>query len=804
MSVPMRDVLVVHPNAGRRAALASALPSHRVVAVESKVEAALRMVNVAPALIIAPPDDARHFLREVDRSAPDAVRVFICSQTDPAGLEELMQSAAEGHVFSILDDTLAGPELGRTISHLLQYRGCASVTLSTPYSVRFGLHGQTYQARCLEMGNFGATLQLPIEVPITAVPPGTALQDVFIEREGQLIFRAAWAHVQRAQPVRELDVVPHLRLGISWSTAMYQPPQAPSMTTAEPSEVVSTLRKALRREIGLWLQMADNHSIQIRLESPSIDVVDDIAILRGQGTSLLPGTVGDVVHLSFEMGGQSYSGVGSLLDISPDGKTMVRIPRSLTLRNWRTLPRFKPGPNHRFLLSFKAPVTGQLTTRAVLDLSAGGLSFPFDASCEILPAGLQFDASLLLPDGSEAECQLEIRSIQMLRTPSPDGQLRPFRAGVRFSRLPEHARRSILDAFVTARCPSAINGGHVPFQELWDLMEAARYRFHPDYPFNSRKDVELLEDAHRKLYIPGELGRSIVFREGERAIGHLAGLRSHSRTWLLQQLCVLPGFHRNQWVSYELSTTLVEFGEALEDIEFIRYTWRRDNRWPNRFGSWLARVMDSPGLSLLRHYNYMRLPLPTERQRPAGLLPVRESTHADRVWLENHLRARGEWVRVLGEDLEADRLELDALGERFHQHGLYRHRRMFVVDGEDGPLALALAEEGTPGLSLIEATNAFWLVVPERSHPQARLAVQSLTERCVEHARERGRPSALGFVDGEDVEVLLEAGFTDLGRFSEWIFHRSLIRRWCELWKSVFERFVRESDVDVMAGVEDP
>ncbi|HSP77790.1 MAG TPA: PilZ domain-containing protein, partial [Myxococcaceae bacterium] len=110
MSVPSRDVLVVHPNAGRRAALASALPSHRVVAVESRMEAANRMADKAPALIIAPPDDARLFLQQVAQAAPDALRVFICSKSDPAGLAELMQSAAEGHVFSILDDTLSGPE----------------------------------------------------------------------------------------------------------------------------------------------------------------------------------------------------------------------------------------------------------------------------------------------------------------------------------------------------------------------------------------------------------------------------------------------------------------------------------------------------------------------------------------------------------------------------------------------------------------------------------------------------------------------------------------------------------------------
>ncbi|HYO64831.1 MAG TPA: hypothetical protein VEU33_02010, partial [Archangium sp.] len=65
---------------------------------------------------------------------------------------------------------------------------------------------------------------------------------------------------------------------------------------------------------------------------------------------------------------------------------------------------------------------------------------------------------------------------------------------------------------------------------------------------------------------------------------------------------------------------------------------------------------------------------------------------------------------------------------------------------------------------------------------------QALIQRCVEHARERGRPSAIALVEEEDVEVLEHAGFQDMGRFSEWIFHRSMLRRVCELWRSVFER----------------
>jgi hypothetical protein len=806
MSIPVRDVLVVHPNAGRRATLAAVLPAHRVVAVESQQEATRRMEATAPTLIIAPPDGARLFLRQVARSAPDAVRVFLCSRSDAAGLEELMCSAAEGHVFSILDDTLSEPELGRTINHLLQHRGSASVALPPSCEVRFRVRGRHLRARCLEMGNFGALLQLPLDTPVTLVPPGTTLEGLCMEDNGQLLLQAAWAHVEQVRRVTDCTE-PSLRLGVSWGTAMHQPPHAPVVRVEEAAEVGSLLRKALRREPLLWLQPAGDSAVQLRLESASVQPREGGEALRGlvpQGVHL--GVRGDVVHLNFEMGGQSYSGVSSLLDRTAEGMVTVAVPRTLTVRNWRTLPRFKPGTSQqRFLVSFRSPITGQRTTRAVLDLSSGGLSFPFDASSEILPAGLLLDASLLLPDGTQEACQLELRSIHTLRTSNPqEAGLRPSRAGARFLMLSPRARQVIVESFVSSRCPSAINGGHVPFQDIWKLMEEARYRFHPDYPFNSaRTDLALLADTHRRLYLPGDLGRSILYHDGSRLRGHLAALRSHSRTWMLQQLCVLPGFHRNQWVSYELSTTLVEVAEAMEDIDFIRYTWRRDNRWPNRFSNWLARVMDGPGLSLLRHYHYMRLPLPARRPSPGKLPRVREAGQADRIWLEGYFTGRGEWVRLLGEDLQADRMELESLGERFREHGLHRRRRIFLVDGDAEPLALALSEEGTPGLSLIETTNAFWLVVPDREHPEARLAVRALVERCVEHARERGRPSALGFVEAEDVPVLREAGFEDQGRFSEWIFHRSMIRRWCELWKSVFERLVRESDVDVMAGVEE-
>jgi hypothetical protein len=790
MSVPIRDVLVVHPNAGRRAALASALPSYRVVAVESKVEAAFRMADAAPALIIAPPDDARLFLRQVADTAPDALRVFICSKSDPAGLAELMQSAAEGHVFSVLDDALSGPELGRTISHLLQHQGSAFASVpAASYSMHFECNEQSHVARCVEIGNFGATLLLPGDVAAAGFPPGATLEAVRIEREGQLILKTPWAHVQRAQPVRD-EQGSHLRVGISWATAMHPPPPVPGVTMEEQSEVVATLRKGLRREAVLWLQRANDTSVQLRLEEPVVELVDGVPILRCHSSGQLECALGDDVDLFFEMGGQSYSGVGQLLLSDVDGRMGVRVPRSLVIRNWRSLPRFKPRPDNHFLVSFVSPITGQHTTRAPLDLSVGGLSFPFDASSEIIPAGSRLDATLLLPDGSSTQCLLEVRSIHALPSDGrPEGGLRPFRAGARFSGLEQGARDAILQAFMRSRCENIADGSDVPFRDIWRLMEEARYRFHPDYPFGDEATLDLLQDAHRKVYSKGDLGRCLVYSNEHGLQGQIAALRVHSRTWMVQQLAVRPGVRRNEQISYELSNLVVELGEVQHDVEFIRYCWRKDNRWPSRRMGWLARAMETPGLSMLQHFCYMRLPLDSAPSvAPEGLPRVREGVRTDFVWIELHLRDRGELVRVLCEDLLTDEVDLRVVSERFRAQGLHRGRRVFVVDGDKGPLAIALSEEGTPGLCLIEKTNAFTLLVPDRDHPQARAAVQALIQRCVEQSRERGRPSAIALVDEEDTALLQQAGFSHEGRFSEWIFHRSMIRRGCELWRSVFER----------------
>jgi hypothetical protein len=791
MSVPTHEVLIVHPNEARRSALVSALGAHRVAAVGSQLEAARRMEASTPTLIIAPADNARRLLRHVDRSAPEAVCVFVCARSDQSGLEELVETAAEGHVFSTVDDALTEGELSVRLRDILQLRASTRVSLDAGMRVDFQLQGRPCVAECQDLGHFGAALRLPLDTCVAAFLPGTPLDGLSLVRDGQPVLHVSRACVRHATPVQVGDQA-FLRVGVSWRPPQEEPPGAPPRALRDPVTVLAALRKALRREVPLWLHPPDSQAAHFRLDAAAVESPDERAPLRGQVSPALAVGPGDVVHLSFEMGGQRYTGVTSVHHAGADG-VALGLPRALAVENRRGQQRFRPAAHDRFLVRFTSPFGGQRITRAVLDLGGGGFAFPIDASCEVLPVGSHLDAMLLLPDGTEVACRVEVRSVDVVPFESrQDQRLRPYRCGVRILDLSPRVRDAIVDAFVASRAPQVEDGAAFRFPDLWRMMQDARYTFHPDHPFGEEPRVlPALEATVDRLGRARDLGRSLVFTDEEhRPLGHVNGLRVYSGTWLVQHLAVLPGFRRSEQISSELTSLAVEVGEALEDVEFIRYMWRTDNRWPHRLGTWLARVLEGQGLCHLRHFHYLRRPLDGASLPAAPHLPaVREAGPEDRRWLESHLRRQGEVVRLLSEDLRADSAPEARLTERFAQAGLHRARRMFVVDGEAGPLAVALQDEATPGLCLIEVSNAFNLVVADRAHPRARDAVAALTRRCLAHAREQGRPSALGLVDDvRDVEVLQEAGFVDQGRFSEWTFHRSMVRRWCEAWRSLFER----------------
>jgi hypothetical protein len=359
-------------------------------------------------------------------------------------------------------------------------------------------------------------------------------------------------------------------------------------------------------------------------------------------------------------------------------------------------------------------------------------------------------------------------------------------------------------ASVAARYPHAQPLLSAPFSDVWTLMRDS-HQFFPDYPFDDASVPKRIGAAQEALEsADGELGRAFLYCDQGRLVGHASGLRVYRRTWLMGHLAVLPGFHRSDQASRELSALALEYGEMLEDVDFVRYVWRTENRWPNRYSCWLARRVGQESRSRLGFFHYLRCEPRALRPAAGPGLAVRRAERADLMALEAHLRRTGDLVTLLSDDLTADGLELEQLSSRFAAVGIERRREVWVVDGLGEPLAYGLLERSTPGLCWPELTNALKLVVATADASRGDAARVALSLHAAENNRVRGMPSTVVLAADEDLAALAPLGFQSLGKTAEWTFARSLVGDWDNLTRAVTERFARRAAIQATRTANAP
>ncbi|WP_143101492.1 response regulator transcription factor [Stigmatella aurantiaca] len=781
-----QSVLIVHPDPVLRAGLVSALAPRKIIAVSSRDDAARTLAERVPDVVLADVVEARRFIRDLDRLAPAAMRVFLCPQSQSQELRELVDVAAEGHEFHTVDPTVPVEEMARSLRELMRQR--ASVRVPTlGLEAVFLVEGQPLRAQCLNVGNEGVLLKLPVDAPIEQLPPGTRIFDLRLERAGQVMLRTNG--FVRHLGLERAPGDAWFRVGIQLERTGTGIGHVELATLNDMVRVLAVLRRALRRSGTLQCTLVQGVRRREELQASLVEeTAEGPAVLRCALPLRWTVAVGDVVQLVFDLSGKSYHGWAAVVRTEADG-FILSMPRSLSMYHRRSSMRFTAGEEQTFSVAYVSPLTGERMEYPVMDLHPLGLSFAYDAARDVLPVGLIIDNfTLVLPDGTRAPCSAEVRDSSPLLSHAVGGMARPFRCGMRLLNVQPEARQVVMDAFVQARCPQVRDGRTEPFQNVWELARAV-HLFHPDYPFEEGPHLATLEDTHRKLAgVPEGLFRTFLYCEGDQLLGHVSGVRTHSRTWMVQHLMVMPTVRRGENISRELPALNVDYAEALEDVHYMRIFWRLQNKWPDRVFGWIARTMHIEGLTELQTMNYTRVPLTQPLRTRRGLPTVRPATPADLKWLEGHLRERGEVVRLMADDLLAPEARMPTLAARYAPHGIHRGRSLFVVEGENAPLALALAEEATPGLSWAEMTSAFSFVVPEAHHPRAAEAREALAAHCVEHYRQQGKRSALALVQDDEVEGLVAMGFQWSCRVAKWTFHRSTARTWHMLMAAVFER----------------
>jgi hypothetical protein len=788
----MRSVLVVDPNPSLRLAMRVQLATYPLLLSEAD---GLENGALAkgPNAVVAPAALARRLVKELERLETEPALVLLYRADDVAGTEALARLAAEGHAFQSVECSEAAVHVARRVVQALDGRRSVRVPVPKETRLRFRLAGRPFSLAVTEVASHGLSAEVSSDFAVDRISPGVLLPGASLFLGISRLTAERTLVVRNLRRVSRSGEAPRFVVGLAFE----QPPaQTPAELHDDPPHIRAMLQRALRRDEPLRLYGPAGVVLQTAPQDATLTPGGDLILASGADGHGL--RAGDVVSLVVDFGGQTLSGEVSLRAVGP-GRLTLSLPRMLSVSRGREGLRFVAPTSSGWRAWHRCPFRGEDRLHLVERLDGSRVTLRVDPAAEVLPPGMLLDPMVL--SSATGQVLLFRGEVEMPLGPAPGGG---GQVTVRLHDVSRKQSSMLRQAAVAARYPHAQPLLSVPFSEVWTLMRDS-HQYFPDYPFDDpAAPLRIAETQEAVESADGELGRAYIYCEEGRPMGHASGLRVYRRTWLMGHLAVLPGFHRSDQSSRELSALALEYGEMLEDVDFVRYVWRTENRWPNRYSSWLSRRVGQESRSRLAFFHYFRCPSSALRaEAPAGL-SVRRAARADLMALEAYLRRNGQLVTLLSDDLTADALELEQLSARFADVGLERRREVWVVDGQDAPMAFGLLERSTPGLSWPELTNALKLVVTTEDAEAAEAARAALILQAERSNRERGMPSTVVLAADEDLAALAALGFESLGKTAEWTFARSLVGEWDNLTRAVTERFARRASAQASHGAHLP
>jgi hypothetical protein len=778
----MRSVLVVDPNPSLRLSLRVQFAEYPLTLTECDGDASAALA-ASPDAVVAPAAQARRLVKEMERLEREPSLVLLYRADDDAATEVLARLAAEGHSFQSIECSEAAVHVARRVVRALDGRRAVRVAVPKETRLRFRLDGRSCSLAVFDVASHGLSAEVSSNFAVDRISPGVVLARASLfcgthrlSAEGTLVVRS----LRRVSSPGEM---PRFVAGLAYQQVQAEP--SPLFNT-DALQVRATLQRALRRDEPLRLYGPSGIVLQTDPQDASLTPGGDLILSSGlDGHGL---RAGDVISLVVDFGGQTLCGEVSIRSVGA-GRLMLSLPRTLSVSRGREGLRFVAPSSSGWRAWHRCPFRNEDRLHLVERLDGSRVTLRVDPGAEALPPGLLLDPVVLTT--AKGEVMLFRAEVETRVEPAPGGG---SQVTLQLQGVSRKQSSMLRHAAVAARYPLAQPLLTVPFSDVWTLMRDS-HQFFPDYPFDDPSCAPRLCAAQEALESSdGELGRAYVYCDQGRPMGHASGLRVYRRTWLMGHLAVLPGFHRSDQASRELSALALEYGEMLEDVDFVRYVWRTENRWPNRYSSWLSRRVGQESRSRLAFFHYLRCPVGALRPCPeAETVPVRRAQRADLMALEAHLRRNGNLVTLLSDDLTADTLELEQLSARFAEVGLERRREVWVVDGPDAPAAFGLLERSTQGLSWPELTNALKLVVTTGDAECGDAARRALAVHAAESNRARGMPSTVVLAADEDLAALATLGFESLGKTAEWTFARSLVGAWDNLTRAVTERFARRA-----------
>ncbi|GAC1345560.1 MAG: hypothetical protein NVSMB23_21860 [Myxococcales bacterium] len=754
-------MVLLSPDAAELARWAAALDGAvRIRTAKDLAELAATLAR-DPAEVVIAPCDAR-LLEGIQRFRAGA-RLIVCGPVAPQGI---IDAASEGydlrHVASA--DALRGEvhALARprslTVRH--QLRGLY---------VRWA--GAERPVPVVDVSNSGLSLRLELDGPVESLLPGVVLSGVEVQRGPSLALSADFATVRYVEQVSDPGQAPHYRVGCALSAHPAGRGRGLGIRLSDGVARLGLLRAALRGA-GIFLHGQDATAPGILCPRGQIDAGQASMTLEAPGAGFEPY---EVVRGSFELGGNSLGFVTSVMAAEP---LTLRLPPDVEIVHRRGSARYRPDVRKPVTAELTAPlIPGGPLPRLVLELSSTGFSFALDPAFDLFPPGMRLSRIEIRLPGFTLACP----GVVMNLAPLP-GDPQALRCGVSFEGLDAAARARLADATMRHRYPGLEDGRALSFEQIFRFFQETRFMYpeklaalEPFMP-EVRRTFTQLQSRESGVF------KSLIYREGGKTLAHGSCVRVFRRTFVLQHLAGITHRLSRKPAPQVLNLGLAEYFAQSTDLEYLKFFFRPDNRWPSRVFGGFARKLSDRQLSDLRTFDYLGIDTGIDLPEPEGVRVI-EAGPGDLGIVERHFVASERGLLLRSDDLTRGALPLGELDAEFGALGLTRRRVVLLALRGDEPAGFALCELSSPGMNLSELFSAFRVhLLPAAGaadDPARRNVALALQRAALQLYRRAGRPLAVGlFPEGDEAARILPA--LTRKQYTCWTVHRSLCPSFCE------------------------
>lgn len=372
------------------------------------------------------------------------------------------------------------------------------------------------------------------------------------------------------------------------------------------------------------------------------------------------------------------------------------------------------------------------------DISTSGISFSIKKSKFPILAGMQLhDFQIQLPTMT--------RHITTLRVLYAENVVNSdeykVKVGGEFINLSIDLLRDISSTANKNNIPNLTEATIEDRDSLWEFFFEVGFIY-------GRKQIQMKKNSHKiydtfskLLSADSNISKMVLFKVAGEVKGHISTVRFFDSSWIIQHFSAKPtsqSLIAGRAMIHSMNTFFRNpRANNLTSTKFLATYYRPENIYPAAVFNGVVKVIDDPMICSAQDYKFC---LPGNEILASGSLrnvssasSPREANFKDLQYLGEILKMQNRVDVIDSEDWKAESFCKLNVSEEFERLGLYRYRKVFVIDGQkSNTRVFAICNYSSPGINLSELTNSFKIISNAYEASDYSSLLTSLTETVVD------------------------------------------------------------------------